>query len=94
MSAIGQLLATALWIYWLLFIVRIVFDLVQAFARSWRPRGPILLIAEAIYTVTDPPLRVLRRIIPPLRLGSIQFDLAFLIILILLQVLINFALLL
>ncbi|PHX61316.1 MAG: hypothetical protein CK552_01385 [Actinobacteria bacterium] len=94
MSAIGQLLATALWIYWLLFIVRIVFDLVQAFARSWRPRGPILLIAEAIYTVTDPPLRVLRRFIPPLRLGSIQFDLAFLIVLILLQVLINFALLL
>ena len=94
MSAIGQLLATALWIYWLLFIVRIVFDLVQAFARSWRPRGPILLIAEALYTVTDPPLRVLRRIIPPLRLGSFQFDLAFLIILILLQVLINFALLL
>ena len=49
MSAIGQLLATALWIYWLLFIVRIVFDLVQSFARSWRPRGPILLVAEAIY---------------------------------------------
>ncbi|MDA3021309.1 MAG: YggT family protein [Actinomycetota bacterium] len=92
MSGIGQLLATVLWIYWLLFIVRIVFDLVQSFARSWRPRGPILLLAEAIYTVTDPPLRILRRVIPPLRLGAVQFDLAFLVILILLQVLINFAL--
>lgn len=92
MSGIGQLLATVLWTYWLLFIVRIVFDLVQSFARSWRPRGPILLLAEAIYTVTDPPLRILRRVIPPLRLGAVQFDLAFLVILILLQVLINFAL--
>ena len=94
MSSIGQLLATVLWIYWLLFIVRIVFDLVQSFARSWRPRGPILLLAEAIYTVTDPPLRVLRRVVPPLRLGAVQFDLAFLIVLILLQVLINFTLML
>ncbi|MSO26653.1 MAG: YggT family protein [Candidatus Nanopelagicales bacterium] len=92
MSGIGQLLATVLWIYWLLFIIRIVFDLVQSFARSWRPRGLILLLAEAIYTVTDPPLRLLRRVIPPLRLGAVRLDLAFLIVLILLQVLINFAL--
>ena len=91
MTGVGQILATILWIYWLLFILRIVLDLLQAFARSWHPRGPILLVAEAVYSVTDPPIRALRRVIPPLRLGNVQLDLAFLIVLILLQILIGVA---
>ncbi len=91
MSAVGEILATILWLYWLVFIGRLIFDFVQVFARSWRPSGILLLIAEAIYTVTDPPLRLLRRVIPPLRIGGIQFDLAFLIMLIGLQILISVA---
>lgn len=91
MSAVGEILATILWLYWLVFIGRLVFDFVQVFARSWRPSGILLLIAEAIYTVTDPPLRLLRRVIPPLRIGGMQFDLAFLIVLIGLQILISVA---
>ena len=94
MAAVGQVLATVLWLYWLVMIGRLVFDFVQVFARSWRPSGVLLLIAEAIYTITDPPLQLLRRFIPPIRIGSIQFDLAFLIVLIALQVLINLALML
>jgi YggT family protein len=92
MSAVGQVIATVLWLYWIVLIGRLVFDLVQVFARSWTPRGPMLLVAEAIYTLTDPPLNLLRRIIPPVRLGSVQFDLAFLILLIGLQILISLAL--
>jgi YggT family protein len=92
MSAVGQVIATVLWLYWIVLIGRLVFDLVQVFARSWTPRGPLLLVAEAIYTLTDPPLNLLRRIIPPVRLGSVQFDLAFLILLIGLQILISLAL--
>lgn len=91
MSAVGQVLATALFLYWLAFIARLIFDFVQIFARNWRPSGPILIVAEFIYTITDPPLRVLRRVIPPLRLGGVQFDLAFLIMLIGLQILYGFA---
>ncbi|NQW71154.1 MAG: YggT family protein [Actinobacteria bacterium] len=91
MSAVGEILATILWLYWLVFIGRLIFDFVQVFARSWRPSGILLLIAEGIYTVTDPPLRLLRRVIPPLRIGGMQFDLAFLIVLIGLQILISVA---
>lgn len=91
MTILGQVLATALWLYWLLFIIRLVFDFVQIFARSWRPQGPLLLVAEAVYSATDPPLRFVRRFIPPLRLGRMQFDLAFLIVLIALQILSNLA---
>ena len=92
MGVVGQVLATVLWLYWLVLIGRLVFDLVQIFARSWQPRGPILLLAETIYSLTDPPLRLLRRFIPPLRLGGVQFDLAFLILIIGVQILINLAL--
>lgn len=91
MTIIGQVLATALWLYWLLFIGRLIFDFVQIFARSWRPSGFLLIVAEAIYSATDPPLRLLRRFIPPLRLGGVQFDLAFLIVIVILQILINVA---
>jgi YggT family protein len=92
MAVIGQALATVLWLYWLVFIARLILDFVQMFARSWRPRGPILIIAEGVYTITDPPLRAIRRVIPPLRLGTVQLDLAFLIVLIGLQLLINLVL--
>jgi YggT family protein len=91
MSAVGQLLATALFLYWLVFIARLVFDFVQIFARTWRPTGILLILVEGIYTITDPPLRILRRVIPPLRLGGVQFDLAFLVMLIGLQILMGFA---
>lgn len=92
MAAIGQVIATVLWLYWLVLIGRLVFDFVQIFARSWQPRGPLLILAEVIYSLTDPPLRLLRRVIPPLKLGGIQFDLAFLVLIIVVQILINVAL--
>ncbi len=92
MAVVGQVIAALLWLYWLILIGRLVFDFVQIFARSWQPRGILLVLAEFIYTLTDPPLRLLRRIIPPLRLGGVQFDLAFLILIIAVQILINIAL--
>jgi YggT family protein len=61
-------------------ICRLVLDWIQALARDWRPRGPVLLFAEVIYTVTDPPLKFLRRLIPPLSLGSVRLDMAFLVL--------------
>jgi len=76
--------ATVAYVVVLLFfvslLVRVVFDVVQMAARSWRPRGIALVAAEAVYTVTDPPLLALRRRIPPLRVGPMAFDFAFLIV--------------
>ena len=89
MNVVLGLLILALWPYFVLLIGRLVLDYIQMFARSWRPQGPVLVIAEIIYTATDPPLKALRKIIPPLRLGSINLDLSFLVLLILIQVLIS-----
>ena len=89
MNLVIQLLIIVLWLYFILLIGRLILDYIQMFARSWRPQGPVLVIAEVIYTATDPPLRALRKIIPPLRLGSISLDLSFLVLLILIQVMIS-----
>ena len=82
MRAIAQLASFLIGIFLLLLFVRVVFDWVQVFARDWRPRGVALVVAEAVYTVTDPPLRALRRVIPPLSLGAIRLDMAFLVLVI------------
>lgn len=71
-----------LWLYFIALLGRLVSDWIQVFAREWQPRGPLLVVLEAIYTVTDPPLRFIRRFVPPLRLGSIAIDLAFIILII------------
>lgn len=62
-----------------LLIVRIVLDVVQTFAPAWRPQGAVLVGASAVYSVTDPPVRALRRRIPPLRLGGVGIDVAYMV---------------
>ena len=85
-SPVGQVIILVLWLFLILLIARLVLDYVQMFARSWRPRGPLLVVAEAIYTVTDPPLKALRRVIPPLRIGSVSIDLSFLVLFVLVNI--------
>lgn len=80
MSVIFDLVAFLLSLFLLCLVVRLVLDWVQFFARDWRPRGVVLVIAEGVYTVTDPPLRALRKVIPPLTLGQVRLDLAFLVL--------------
>jgi YggT family protein len=88
-SVVLELLIVVLWLYFVLLIGRLILDYVQVFARSWRPSGPLLVVAEVVYTATDPPLRALRRVIPPLRIGSVSLDLSFLVLLVLIQILIS-----
>ncbi|HKJ11942.1 MAG TPA: YggT family protein [Ornithinimicrobium sp.] len=79
---VSQILGFALYLYFIVLIGRLIFDWIQVFSRDWRPSGVILVVAEFIYSLTDPPLRALRRVIPPLRLGGVALDLAFLVLII------------
>ncbi len=45
-----------------------------------------------MWSVTDPPLKALRRVIPPLRIGTVSIDLASLVLLVILFVLMTFVL--
>jgi YggT family protein len=86
-----EVLTYVLTIYLVILIGRMIFGWVQVFARDWRPTGILLVVAEAIFTVTDPPLKFLRRFIPPLRLGMVAMDLSFMVLFIVVLILLEVA---
>jgi len=67
-------------------IARIIFEYIRMFSRQWKPRGFMLVVAEIVYTVTDPLVRTARRLIPSLKLGSVAIDISVLALFVLLQV--------
>lgn len=89
MELLFSVLGILCFVYFVVLLGRIVVDLVRVLARDWRPHGVGLVIIEGVYLVTDPPLRFLRRLIPPLRLGRVQLDLAFLVLMLTTSVLVN-----
>ena len=81
MRVFFEILGFALFVFWLLLIARIVVEFVRSFSRDWRPTGATVVILEIILTVTDPPVKLLRRIIPQLTIGAIRFDLSIMVLL-------------
>ena len=82
MHIVGDVLHVLLTIFIFLLWIRFVVDWVQVFARSWSPHGPLLVALEVVYSITDPPIKALRRVIPPIRLGSVALDLSFILVLV------------
>ncbi|GEN79230.1 YggT family protein [Actinotalea fermentans] len=80
MGIVADVLGLVVWVFLLLLFVRLVFDWIQVFARDWRPRGVVLVVAEAVYTVTDPPLKAIRRVIRPVTIGMVRIDIAFMVL--------------
>ena len=80
MTIVKIVLTYVLYLYLLLLLARLIFSWIQAFSRSWTPHGLVLVIAEAVFTATDPPLKFLSRFIPTLRLGSVALDLSFMVL--------------
>ena len=83
MYYVGQVIHGILWLFIALLWVRFVFDWVQVFARSWSPRGPLLVLLEMVYSITDPPIKTLGRIVKPIRIGNFALDLSFILVMIL-----------
>lgn len=81
MSLFFQILGFVLFLFWLLLIARIVVEFIRSFSRDWRPRGLTVVLLEAIMTVTDPPVKLLRRIIPQLTVGAVRLDFSIMILL-------------
>ena len=91
MEVLQIVLRYVLTIYLVILVVRMIFGWIQVFARDWRPTGVLLVLAEAIFTVTDPPLKFLRRFIPPLRIGTVALDLSFMVLFIVILILLEVA---
>ena len=81
---IGFVIYYVINVYVFILVLRVVLDWVQILARDWRPRGIILVLANLIYALTDPPVRFFGRLIPPLRIGGLALDMGFVVLFILL----------
>jgi len=81
-NAVWLVVWYVLFVFWLLLTARIVIELVRAFAREWHPAGGVAVTLETIYTVTDPPVRLFRRIIPMVRIGGLGLDLSIILLLV------------
>jgi YggT family protein len=88
-SLFWQILSSVLLVFLILLFARFVVDWVMVLARSWRPSGAVAAGLEIVYSTTDPPLKAVRKVIPPLNLGSIRLDLGFMVLLIAVVVLRN-----
>ncbi|MGP9682598.1 MULTISPECIES: YggT family protein [unclassified Brachybacterium] len=82
MQLVAGVLYLAVLLYLIVLIARLVLEWIQSYAREFRPRGIVLVLFEVVFTLTDPPVKGLRRLIPPLRLGSIVLDLSLMILLV------------
>jgi YggT family protein len=89
MGILKVVLYYILTIYLVILVGRMIFSWIQMFARQWVPTGILLVIAESIFTVTDPPLKFLRRYIRPLRLGTVSMDLSFMVLFIVILILLD-----
>jgi YggT family protein len=76
-----QILGFSLFIFWLLLIARVVVEFIRSFSRDWRPSGITVVILEIIMSITDPPVKLLRRLIPQLTIGAVRFDLSIMVLL-------------
>lgn len=84
-----QVVYIALYCFLIVLIFRLVMDYVFQFARSWQPGKAMVVVLEATYTVTDPPLKLLRRFLPPLRIGGVALDLSFFVLTIIVIILLS-----
>jgi YggT family protein len=80
-----------LFVLWLLLVARMVVELVRSFAREWRPAGGVAVTLETIYTVTDPPVRLARRLIPMVRIGGVGLDLSIMVLVLVVYILMRLA---
>lgn len=83
MKLFFEILGFALFVFWLLLIARIVVEFIRSFSRDWQPRGFTVVVLEVIMTVTDPPVKLLRRIIPQLTIGAVRLDFSIMVLLLL-----------
>lgn len=90
-TAIGFLIYYLLFFFWLLLAARIVVEMVRSFARQWRPAGPPAVALEVVFTVTDPPVRLLRRVIPVVRIGGVGLDLSIMVLVLVVFIAMNAA---
>lgn len=82
-----HILLILLQLFTYLLFIRIIIEMIQSFSRSWRPGKAFSVVGEIIFVITDPPVKLLRRLIPPMPMGGVQLDLSVLVLFFVLMIL-------
>mgnify|MGYP000518228936 CR=1 FL=1 len=82
MAIVGGILYYILQVFILVMWVRLIVDFVRSARPEWRPKGPLLVLLSVVFAITDPPLKLVRRAIKPVRFGAVSIDFAWTIVLI------------
>jgi len=91
MRTLGSVISLALQIFLISLFARVILDYVRMFSPGWRPKGIVLALVEAVYGITDPIMNLVRRFIPPLRIGPVALDISFILVYFVTQLLISFS---
>ncbi|KAB1660114.1 YggT family protein [Pseudoclavibacter chungangensis] len=89
LGLLAQILGLVINLYIVVLWARLILEYVQLFARNWKPKGVVLVLCEFVYSITDPPVKLVRKVVPPLRVGNISIDLAWMIVMFALIILAN-----
>jgi YggT family protein len=89
MEILRIVLQYVLTLYLAVLIGTAILSWINMFVRPWYPPRIIKAIALGIFALTDPPLKLLRRYIPPLRLGTVSLDLSFMVLFIVVLILLE-----
>lgn len=92
LSILFQILYLVVYLFILVLLARFVLSAVLQYGRRWQPGRGASAALETVWSVTDPPLKALRRVIPPLRIGNVSLDLASIVLLVILFVLMELVL--
>lgn len=86
-NALGSILLVAVSLYSWVLLARIVIEMIQSFSRQFNPPRWFMMVAEVLFVVTDPPVKALRKVIPPLQLGGVALDVSIIVLFLLLSIL-------
>ncbi len=89
-TALGALINSLLGLFLYVLLGRVIIEYIMMFSRTWQPRGFVLALVDLVFQVTDPPMRFVRRYVPPLRFGQVSLDIGFLVLFFGVQILMGF----
>jgi YggT family protein len=80
MTLIITVVATLLLLFQLVLLARVALDWIAVLAGPAAPRSARGRLSAAVRAVTEPVLAPVRRVLPPLRLGSVALDLSVIVV--------------
>lgn len=84
---LGAVLYSLVGLYTLFVIIRLIIEMIQSFSKHFAPPRWFMVVGEFFFVVTDPPIKFLRRFIPPLPLGAVALDVSVIVLFLALAVL-------